>query len=163
MIHGSPVADHFPTPPIGSVPGAPASCQGSHRASSTFRWSVGDTGDPAELVANYLSANGLAVRDLRRTATQVHPDGCGTVCGAALYVSAAAGSVMVGGPPGASSPVPSIPDVSATVFTHGDPAPAGSWRPGSWRLGRGGGDRPAVAGEHAAVAGTRPRRTAAAC
>jgi para-aminobenzoate synthetase component 1 len=135
MIHGSPVADHFPTPPIGSVPGAPASCQGSHRASSTFRWSVGDTGDPAELVANYLSANGLAVRDLRRTATQVHPDGCGTVCGAALYVSAAAGSVMVGGPPGASSPVPSIPDVSATVFTHGDPAPAGSWRPGSWRLG----------------------------
>jgi para-aminobenzoate synthetase component I len=99
---------------------------------------VGDTGDPAELVTGYLSANGLPVRDLSRTATQVHPDGAGTVCGAALYVSAAAGSVMAGGPPGASSPVPCIPDVTATVFTHDSPsrpAPAGQWGIGPWRLG----------------------------
>jgi para-aminobenzoate synthetase component 1 len=101
---------------------------------------VGDAGDPAELVTGYLSANGLPVRDLRRTATQVHPVGAGTVCGAALYVSAAAGSVMAGGPIGAPSPVPTIPDVVATVFAHFPtdcPAPTSvaPWRLGPWRDG----------------------------
>jgi para-aminobenzoate synthetase component I len=99
---------------------------------------VGDAGDPAELVTAYLAANGLPVRDLRRTATQVHPVGEGTVCGAALYVSAAAGSVMAGGPIGADSPVPAVPDVAATVFTHGPPEivarrPGEPWRLGPWR------------------------------
>jgi para-aminobenzoate synthetase component 1 len=82
-------------------------------------------------------ANGLPVRDFSRTATQVHPDGDGTVCGAALYVSAAAGSVMAGGPPGAPSPVPDIPDVYAVVYVHAPvvprpPEPPG-WRLGGWR------------------------------
>ena len=88
---------------------------------------MGDAGDPAERVTAYLSANGLPVRDLGRTANEVHPEGAGTVCGAALYVSAAVGSVMAGGPSGAPSPVPSIPDVAATVFVHAShagPAPA---------------------------------------
>jgi para-aminobenzoate synthetase component 1 len=101
---------------------------------------VGDAGDPAELVTAYLSANGLPVRDLGRTATQVHPVDGGTVCGAALYVSAAAGSVMAGGPIGPASPVPAIPDVAATVFTHrhgpgARPAPGEPWRLGQWELG----------------------------
>ncbi|MEU7905506.1 chorismate-binding protein [Actinoplanes sp. NPDC049118] len=82
---------------------------------------MGDPGDPAELVSEFLSGNGLGVRELGRTASEIHPTGAGTPCGAALYVSASAGSVMVGGPPGAPSPVPGIPDVVAVVYIH-DPA-----------------------------------------
>lgn len=70
-------------------------------------------------------------------------------------MSASAGSVMVGGPAGAPSPVPGIPDVVAVVYVHDDPAessrsvmgacaisPANSdgypmgARPDGWRLGR---------------------------
>ncbi|MET0495145.1 MAG: chorismate-binding protein [Actinoplanes sp.] len=87
-----------------------------------FGWSAGDPGHPAELVADFLGANGLPVRDLGRTATQVHPIGAGSLCGAALYVSAAAGSVMAGGPPGPPNPVPGIPDVVAVVYVHTDAA-----------------------------------------
>jgi para-aminobenzoate synthetase component 1 len=103
---------------------------------------VGDDGDPAELVAAFLEDNGLPVRDIGRTATQFHPTGAGTPCGAALYVSASAGSVMVGGPPGAPSPVPGIPDVVAVVHRHGDPAESSlsvmgacTNGVGEWRLG----------------------------
>jgi para-aminobenzoate synthetase component 1 len=101
-----------------------------------FRWSAADDGDPAELVARFLTANGLPVRDLGRTGSVFHPVGDGTVCGAALYVSALAGSVMVGGASGAPSPVPGIPDVVAVVHTHtsGVPAPVHRtpWRLGEW-------------------------------
>src|SRR6185369_9112929 len=99
IVHGSGLVGQFPTRPGGGPPGAPASCQGRHRVLHTFEWSSGDPGDPAELVADYLATNGLPVRDIGRTATQVHPNGAGSICGAALYVSAAAGSVMAGGAP----------------------------------------------------------------
>ncbi|MET8153114.1 chorismate-binding protein [Actinoplanes sp. NPDC005259] len=87
---------------------------------------MGDPGDPAELVSAFLSGNGLCVRNLGRMVTQSHPTGGGTPCGAALYVSASAGSVMVGGPAGAPSPVPGIPDVVAVVYVHepADPSPS---------------------------------------
>lgn len=101
-----------------------------------FRWFTGDGGDPAELVSAYLSANGLPVRDLGRTVSEVHPVGVGTPCGAALYVSAAAGSVMAGGPAGPPSPVPSIPDVIAVMYSHTSGVPAadhaGGWELGEW-------------------------------
>lgn len=66
----------------------------------------------------------------------------GSVCGAALYVSAAAGSVMVGGPPAAPSPVPGIPDVVAVVHGHtdslpSDPLPSGPLPSGPLPPGRG--------------------------
>ncbi|GAA0807449.1 hypothetical protein Sya03_41030 [Spirilliplanes yamanashiensis] len=41
------------------------------------------------------------------------------MCGAALYVSAAAGAHLLGAPPGPPSPVPAVPDVVAVVYTHG--------------------------------------------
>src|SRR5690242_14085069 len=115
MVHGSTLADHFPTPPFGPPPGAPASCQGRHRALARFEWFCCDGGDPAELVADFLAGNGLGVRNIGRTAEQVRPTGAGNLCGAALYVSAAAGSVMAGGPVGAPTPVPAIPDVYAVI------------------------------------------------
>jgi para-aminobenzoate synthetase component 1 len=101
-----------------------------------FRWTAADGGDPAELVAGYLAGNGLPVRNLGRTVSQVHPVGEGTPSGAALFVSAAAGSVMAGAPVGAPSPVPGIPDVVAVMYTHtsGVPAPVhtGRWELGDW-------------------------------
>jgi para-aminobenzoate synthetase component I len=108
---------------------------------------VADGGDPAELVAAFLDDNGLPVRDMGRTATPFHPTGAGSPCGAALYVSASAGSVMAGGPAGAPSPVPGIPDVVAVVHRHDEPtgpslsvmgacAPGSGNSGGGWRLGR---------------------------
>jgi para-aminobenzoate synthetase component 1 len=77
------------------------------------------------------------VRDLGRSAGLFHPDGLNSICGAALYVSAAAGAVMAGGPPCRPSPVPAVPDVVAVVYAHGPPvavpAVRGAWRLGAWR------------------------------
>jgi len=58
------------------------------------------------------------VRNIGRTATDVRPIGAGSVCGAALYVSADTGSVMAGGALAAPSPVPSIPDVFVVIYEH---------------------------------------------
>ncbi|MGX6606479.1 chorismate-binding protein [Micromonosporaceae bacterium Da 78-11] len=135
MVHESGVVDHFATPPIGSPPGAPASCQGRHRALTRFQWYSCDAGDPAELVAAFLDGNGLGVRNIGRTAPHIHPSGAGTICGAALYVSAAAGSVMNGVAPGPKSPVPAIPDVYAVVYAHTDTPPAAPPSAGPWQLG----------------------------
>ncbi|MEV4346726.1 chorismate-binding protein [Actinoplanes sp. NPDC049596] len=101
-----------------------------------LQWYRCDGGDPAELVAEFFGANGLPVRNIGRTATQVRPTGAGSVCGAALYVSADAGCVMAGGTLGAASPVPSIPDVYAVVYVHttdsASPAQPGDYTLGSW-------------------------------
>jgi para-aminobenzoate synthetase component 1 len=135
MVVGGGGADRFPTPVDAALPGAPAACQGRHRALCRFSWSIHDGGDPAELVAAFLVANGLPVRDLSRSATQSHPVGAGSLCGATLYVSAAAGSVMAGGPPGPASPVPDIPDVVAVVHVHAPPhtaAATADWVLGDW-------------------------------
>jgi para-aminobenzoate synthetase component 1 len=76
------------------------------------------------------------VRNLGRTVSHIHPVGDGTACGAALYVSADAGSVMAGGPPGAPSPVPSIPDVVAVMYSHTSvvaaPVHHRRWELGEW-------------------------------
>ena len=86
--------------------------------SSGFSWCVGDGGDPSELLTRYLAENGLPVRELGRTYRCFDPVGAGEVCGAALYVSAVAASIMAGGPPGPRSPISDIPDVVAQIFVH---------------------------------------------
>jgi len=79
------------------------------------------------------------VRNLGRTVTQDHPLGAGSLCGAALYVSAAAASVIAGGPPGPPSPAPVVPDVYAVLYEHTGrrpavrPAPHPRWWLGDWR------------------------------
>ena len=137
MFHGGATDDHFPTLGRGTQPGSPASCQGRHRESCRFEWSVGDGGDPAELVSAFLSGNGLSVRDIGRTATQIHPTGAETPCGAALYVSASAGSVMIGGSVGPPSPVPGIPDVVAVVHVHIEPTESSPSVKGACAIGPG--------------------------
>jgi para-aminobenzoate synthetase component 1 len=143
MIHGHGGVGHFSTPVNAASPGIPVDCQAHHRALCRFSWSILDGGDPAELVSAFLAGNGLPVRDFIRSARKTHPTGAGTICGAALYVSAAAGSVMAGGAFGAPDPVPDIPDVVAVVYVHtslvaappADPPIAGAppWRLGEWR------------------------------
>ncbi|MGA5298612.1 chorismate-binding protein [Nucisporomicrobium flavum] len=118
MVHAAGRYGHFATVAQARPPGSPASCLHRHRPSSVFEWFQGDGGDPAELVTAWLADNGLPVRNLVRTANQIHPFGVGTPCGASLYVSAAAGSVMAGGAPGRPSPVPEIPDVAAVLYVH---------------------------------------------
>jgi len=62
------------------------------------------------------------------------------VCGAALFLSAAAGAhlagaYLAGAQTGAASPAPAIPDVVAVVYGHGpraEPSPTGDWRLGRW-------------------------------
>jgi para-aminobenzoate synthetase component 1 len=78
------------------------------------------------------------VRNLVQTAIHKHPVGEGTICGAALYVSAAAASVMAGGPAGPPSPALAVPDVYAVLYQHtgGPPAvqppPRPRWELGDW-------------------------------
>ncbi|WP_203835200.1 chorismate-binding protein [Winogradskya humida] len=149
MFHGRRRYDHFPTPAQTGPPGSPASCLHRHRPSSRFEWYLSDGGDPAELVTAWLASNGLPVRNLIRSAIPFHPIDEDTVCGSALYVSAAAGSVMAGGMPGGVTPVPGIPDVAAVLYVHhtqGSEAGSGStpaprahpesapppWELGSW-------------------------------
>jgi para-aminobenzoate synthetase component 1 len=83
-----------------------------------FQWHARAGEDGAELLADFLASNGLPVRNIGRTVSQKHPIGDGEICGAALYVSAAAGCVMAGGRPGARSPVPAVPDIYAVVYGH---------------------------------------------
>jgi para-aminobenzoate synthetase component 1 len=92
------------------------------------------------LVERFLTDAGLAVADLGKFHTPPAPDhGDGPVCGAALFVSAAAGAAMIRAVPGATTPAPAVPDLVAVVYAHGAPHPAAEPAPvpgqGAWWLG----------------------------
>lgn len=119
------------------VPAAPLECRARLVERARLQWWPTDGGDPAALAQDFLAAHGITLDDLSRPA--VHdPDG---VCGAALYLSAAAGARVTGGPPGAPTPVPVLPDLVVVVYGHaerpvpptgGDRASSGWWL-GDWR------------------------------
>jgi para-aminobenzoate synthetase component 1 len=112
---------------------------------SRFEWRLGQPGDPATLVEDFLAGHGLPVRRLADPAPARAPTGAtaGPALGASLFVSAAAGARLVGAPPGAASPCPQLPDVVAVVWAAPAPgegvadpsaaAPADRWRIGPWR------------------------------
>lgn len=84
-------------------------------------------------VQEFLAAHGLTLDDLARPAART-PE---RVCGAALYVSAAAGALGVGRGPGPATPAPALPDVAVVVYGHAATAhrrPAHR-RPSAWWLG----------------------------
>ena len=114
------------------APAAPAGCRRTLVERARWEWRPADGGDPADGAQEFLAAHGLPLHDLARPATH-DPAG---VCGAALYVSAAAGALLAGAPPGAPNPVPTLPEVAVVVYGHGDPPPprpaAGPWRLGEW-------------------------------
>ncbi|MCX4472323.1 chorismate-binding protein [Micromonospora sp. NBC_01655] len=117
-----------------TAPAAPAGCRGRLTERDRLHWRLRDGGDPARLVEEFLTAHGLGVDDLTRPAAH-DPAG---VCGAALYVSAAAGAVLAAAAPGAPSPAPALPDLAVVVYAHtpaAAPTPppgAGDWWIGDW-------------------------------
>ncbi len=101
-----------------------------------LEWWVGDPGDPALLLEDFLAAEGLPVRDL----TSLKNDGSVTQVTAAaqpyaeLLISAAAGAAMIGAPTGSPSPAPGVPDLVAVV-RHAEQPPttvAGAPEPSLW-------------------------------
>ncbi|GAA3749376.1 hypothetical protein GCM10022225_37060 [Plantactinospora mayteni] len=119
-------------------PGAPAGCAPRLVEHDRLQCRADGPDDPATLLEEFLAGHGLPVRDLTRPGVH-RPDGpAGTVCGAAVFVSAAAGARMVGAAASPASPAPAVPDLVAVVYRHGT-APADGWprrRPaGDWELG----------------------------
>jgi para-aminobenzoate synthetase component I len=144
---GALISDH---PAAAAV--AARCCAGRVRERSRLEWRRPQGGDPAALVEDFLTEAGLPVRDLAEPPAGVDHDR-DPLCGATLFVSAAAGADLAGARPGAASPVPAVPDVVAVVWEH-DRAGAASEIPGAgpapgipdhpghgplaagWRLGR---------------------------
>ncbi|MDZ5443714.1 chorismate-binding protein [Micromonospora sp. 4G57] len=118
-------------PALIDVPAAPDDCRGRLVERARLQWRCHDGGDPAALAQEFLTGHGVALADLGRPARH-DPDG---VCGAALYLSAAAGALLAGGAPAAATPVPALPDLVVVVYAHGDagPAPHSRFRPADVR------------------------------
>ncbi|WP_091609218.1 chorismate-binding protein [Micromonospora mirobrigensis] len=119
-------------PGVVDVPAAPAACRAALVERDRFEWRPADGGDPAALTEEFLLGHGLAVDDLTRPAGH---DPAGP-CGAALYVSAAAGAAMAGAPSGAANPVATLPEVAVVVYGHArPPRPPRRTEPGRWWVG----------------------------
>ncbi|GIH17875.1 chorismate-binding protein [Rugosimonospora africana] len=148
------------------APGAPSECADTVRERSRLEWRIGDSGDPAALLCAFLDDLGLATGDLSvatgdlsvatgglsvpagdpagRLGQPGRPAGSacrdGDLCGAAVFVSAAASAVMIGADPGPANPAEGLPDLVAIGYGHDRvPArirgtvPAAGWRLGPWR------------------------------
>ncbi|MGV9809729.1 anthranilate synthase component I family protein, partial [Micromonospora chersina] len=70
------------------VPGSPPECRDRLVERARLEWWLADGGDPTTLAEDFLAAHGVALSDLGRPAAH---DPHGT-CGAALFLSAAAGA-----------------------------------------------------------------------
>ncbi|GIG87630.1 chorismate-binding protein [Plantactinospora endophytica] len=119
-------------------PGAPASCVPRLVEHDRLQCRADGPDDPATLLEEFLAGHGLPVRDLTRPGTHPPDAPAGTVCGAAVFVSAAAGARMVGAATGPASPAPAVPDLVAVVYRHDDPTPNGRpdrTRTDDWALG----------------------------
>ncbi|WP_199036637.1 chorismate-binding protein [Glycomyces salinus] len=106
-------------------PGAPGVCADRLVECDRFEWRLGQGGDPAVLVADFL--------DRWRGR---HTGAEGSVCGVGVLISAAAGAAMIGGAAGAVTPVPAVPDVALVAYRHGRSRAApvsGGFGAGPWR------------------------------
>ncbi|MEV6815071.1 chorismate-binding protein [Micromonospora sp. NPDC051296] len=113
-------------------PAAPARCRGRLVERARWEWRPTDGGDPAARTEEFLADHGLHLHDLARPAPRHHdPDG---VCGAALYVSAAAGALLARGAVGAANPA-DLPEVAVVVYGHTDAPPARPAAPAGWWRG----------------------------
>lgn len=116
-------------------PAVPPGCRGAHVERARWQWRPGDGGDPAALAQEFLAAHGLALDDLARPVGQDHRG----VCGAALYVSAAAGALLAGRGAGPATPAPALPEAAVVVYDHTSAAhghpdhrPPSHWWRGAW-------------------------------
>lgn len=119
------------------VPGQPAGCRGRVRERSRVEWWIGSPGDPGALLHRVLAAHGLPASGLAGMPEgRCDPADVGSVCGAAVLVSAAACNLLAGRPAGPPSPAPGVPDLAIVVYEHTGPPPPPLWRPhqlGPWR------------------------------
>ncbi|MFG2052261.1 chorismate-binding protein [Micromonospora sp. NPDC048935] len=114
------------------VPAAPAACRDSLTERARLHWHRHDGGDPAALAEEFLAAHGLPLHDLTHPA---RPHSDSGVCGAALYLSAAAGAHLAGAPTTAPEPAPTLPDLTVVVYHHGPTRPTPPATPTPWSLG----------------------------
>ncbi|MFF5181565.1 chorismate-binding protein [Micromonospora sp. NPDC000316] len=115
------------------VPAAPAGCRGALVERARLQWRRTDGGDPAALAEEFLAAHGLPLHDLTRPAPTHHGDT--RLCGAALYLSAAAGALLAGAPPAAPEPAPALPDLAVVVYDHRPTRTPDGGPPTPWWLG----------------------------
>ncbi len=94
-----------------------------------WEWRLGQAGNPAVLVQQFLAAHGLPVAELARSRWPR------TDRWATLFISAAAAAHLIGAPVGAASPAPAVPDVVAVVWrpTPSPPPARGAFQLGRWR------------------------------
>ncbi|GAA0365146.1 hypothetical protein GCM10009541_04400 [Micromonospora gifhornensis] len=117
-------------------PAAPTACHGRLIERARWQWRPTDGGDPATAIQDFLTAHDLHLHDLARPAPR-HDHHHEQLCGAALYVSATAGALMVGGDPGPPSPA-DLPDVAVVIYGHTDTPPptppptTSGWSRGPW-------------------------------
>ncbi|WP_433538933.1 chorismate-binding protein [Micromonospora sp. CA-249363] len=116
------------------APASPPGCRHRLVERDRLQWHRADGGDPAVLAEEFLAAHGLDLRDLSRPAP-THPRG--DACGAALYLSAAAGALLAGAPATAPEPAPTLPDLAIVIYDHGPTRtaptdPATPWWLGPW-------------------------------
>ncbi|WBB53131.1 chorismate-binding protein [Verrucosispora sp. WMMD573] len=114
-------------------PAVPASCRGRLVEHARWQWHPADGGDPAAYAEQFLADHGLRLHDLARPARHHHEHG---ICGAALYLSAAAAALLADGPPGAPNPA-DLPEAAVVVYAHTDanpthPVPPPPWWHGTW-------------------------------
>ncbi|OLB74206.1 MAG: aminodeoxychorismate synthase component I [Actinobacteria bacterium 13_2_20CM_2_71_6] len=121
----------------------PTACSGRLAERSRLEWRYGSGGDPALLLAGFLTEAGLSIPDRSDVFVDnsawrdIHAGVDRGVCGAAVFISAAAGAAMIGAPVGPPSPVPAVPDLVAVLFEHGPPPagpPSARPGPGGWAL-----------------------------
>lgn len=144
MTQFGPIVAATVSPDVTALPGAPPRCRRVEQA--RLQWRLGEAGDPARMLEDFLAEHGLPVRALDRLGVERVDHASARLCGAAVFVSAAAGAAMAGVRAGPVSPVAAVPDVVAVVHHHrarpsldaptasAGPRPAGApWRLGPWR------------------------------
>ncbi|MEU7611451.1 chorismate-binding protein [Micromonospora sp. NPDC049204] len=114
------------------VPAAPTACRHTLTERARLQWHRRDGGDPAALAEEFLAAHGLPLHDLTRPTPTHHHTG---PCGAALYLSAAAGARLAGAPTTAPEPAPTLPDLTVVVYDHGPTRTTPPTAPTPWWLG----------------------------
>src|SRR5215218_6114580 len=111
-------------PEVSSVRGSSFTrCNGAWER-SRLEWRLGDAGDPAQLAAAFLATHNLALpTDQASSSSNTKSHNTRPVCGAAMYLSAAASASMHGVSAGASSPAHGVPDLVVVVYAHGPVGP----------------------------------------
>ncbi|MBC7374081.1 MAG: anthranilate synthase component I family protein, partial [Frankiales bacterium] len=90
-------------------PGTPPAWRGPLVERERWEWRDGDPGDPAVLLADFLSAHGLDGEPAGQRGDTV----------VALLAGAVGCARLAGLPPGRPSPVPAVPEVVAVAFATG--------------------------------------------